>query len=185
MKRLSPCLRCVPSAPPRRKLTRQSGPNQCSAEAAQPGPDPWWTHAAGAARHRPPMTPVSGDVVLDASLSCAWCFADEAQAQVPSLWRWEISNVLVQAKRNGSGRSGRHPARCCGSGPTATPSACASSSCEPPPGTRTLPPGSALQPGLVLHQVPGGHETRALAGSAEADIGPLDLLLRGAGGVER
>jgi predicted nucleic acid-binding protein len=61
------------------------------------------------------MTPVSGDFVLDASLSCAWCFADEAseegwallarlqevQAQVPSLWLWEISNVLVQAERKG------------------------------------------------------------------------------------
>ncbi|MCP9793374.1 type II toxin-antitoxin system VapC family toxin [Vulcanococcus limneticus Candia 3F8] len=61
------------------------------------------------------MTTASGDFVLDASLSCAWCFGDEAsaevwallarlqgaQAQVPSLWLWEIGNVLVQAERKG------------------------------------------------------------------------------------
>lgn len=61
------------------------------------------------------MTTASGDFVLDASLSCAWCFGDEAsaeawallarlqgaQAQVPSLWLWDIGNVLVQAERKG------------------------------------------------------------------------------------
>jgi len=55
------------------------------------------------------------DLVLDVSLSCAWCFADEAtaeswailellqtgQAQVPALWLWETANVLVQAERRG------------------------------------------------------------------------------------
>jgi predicted nucleic acid-binding protein len=57
----------------------------------------------------------SGDLVLDVSLSCAWCFADEAnaeawailerlqthQAHVPALWLWETANVLVQAERRG------------------------------------------------------------------------------------
>ena len=57
----------------------------------------------------------SGGLVLDVSLSCAWCFADEAsetawailsrlqsaQAHVPSLWLWETANVLVQAERRG------------------------------------------------------------------------------------
>ena len=61
------------------------------------------------------MSARSGDFVLDTSLSCAWCFADEAsaeswallerlqgaQAQVPSLWLWEVGNVLVQAERKG------------------------------------------------------------------------------------
>jgi predicted nucleic acid-binding protein len=56
-----------------------------------------------------------GDLVLDVSLSCAWCFADEANAEawailerlqtqrahVPALWLWETANVLVQAKRRG------------------------------------------------------------------------------------
>jgi predicted nucleic acid-binding protein len=56
-----------------------------------------------------------GDLVLDVSLSCAWCFADEAnaeawailerlqthQAHVPALWLWETANVLVQAERRG------------------------------------------------------------------------------------
>jgi predicted nucleic acid-binding protein len=56
-----------------------------------------------------------GDLVLDVSLSCAWCFADEAsveawailerlhtaRAHVPSLWLWETGNVLVQAERRG------------------------------------------------------------------------------------
>jgi len=55
------------------------------------------------------------DLVLDVSLSRAWCFADEAtaeswailellqtgQAQVPALWLWETANVLVQAERRG------------------------------------------------------------------------------------
>jgi predicted nucleic acid-binding protein len=57
----------------------------------------------------------SGDLVLDVSLSCAWCFADEASpaawavlerlrdalAHVPSLWLWETGNVMVQAERRG------------------------------------------------------------------------------------
>ena len=57
----------------------------------------------------------SGDLVLDVSLSCAWCFADEASpaawavlerlqaavAHVPALWVWETGNVLVQAERRG------------------------------------------------------------------------------------
>lgn len=61
------------------------------------------------------MTSANGDFVLDTSLSCAWCFGDEAsaeawallarlqgaQAQVPSLWLWDIGNVLVQAERKG------------------------------------------------------------------------------------
>ena len=56
-----------------------------------------------------------GDLVLDVSLSCAWCCADEAnaeawailerlqthQAHVPALWLWETANVLVQAERRG------------------------------------------------------------------------------------
>lgn len=41
----------------------------------------------------------AGDLVLDVSLSCAWCFADEAL--VPALWLWETANVLVQAERRG------------------------------------------------------------------------------------
>jgi predicted nucleic acid-binding protein len=57
----------------------------------------------------------ASDLVLDVSLSCAWCFADEAsdagwailsrlqtsEAHVPSLWLWETANVLVQAERRG------------------------------------------------------------------------------------
>ena len=57
----------------------------------------------------------SSDVVLDVSLSTAWCFADEAsepawailewlqggRAHVPALWLWETANVLVQAERRG------------------------------------------------------------------------------------
>jgi predicted nucleic acid-binding protein len=57
----------------------------------------------------------AGDLVLDVSLSCAWCFADEAsegawailerlqtnRAQVPALWLWETVNVLLQAERRG------------------------------------------------------------------------------------
>jgi predicted nucleic acid-binding protein len=57
----------------------------------------------------------AGDLVLDVSISCAWCFADEAseaswailsrlqtaEAHVPSLWLWETANVLVQAERRG------------------------------------------------------------------------------------
>jgi hypothetical protein len=57
----------------------------------------------------------AGDLVLDVSLSCAWCFADQAsdgawaileqlqthQAHVPALRLWETANVLVQAKRRG------------------------------------------------------------------------------------
>jgi predicted nucleic acid-binding protein len=59
------------------------------------------------------MTMAEGDFVLDVSLTCAWCFADEAsaeawallerlqaaQAHVPSLWLWETGNVLIQAER--------------------------------------------------------------------------------------
>ncbi len=55
----------------------------------------------------------SGGLVLDVSLSCAWCFADEAseaawailsrlqtsEAHVPSLWLWETANMLLQAER--------------------------------------------------------------------------------------
>lgn len=54
-------------------------------------------------------------MVLDVSLSCAWCFADEASAaawailsrlqsapaHVHSLWLWETANVLLQAERRG------------------------------------------------------------------------------------
>jgi predicted nucleic acid-binding protein len=61
-----------------------------------------------------PDTP-GGDLVLDVSLSCAWCFADEASpaawavlerlkegvAHVPALWLWETGNVLIQAERRG------------------------------------------------------------------------------------
>jgi predicted nucleic acid-binding protein len=50
-------------------------------------------------------------MVLDVSLSCAWCFTDEASeaawailprlqnapADVPSLWLWETANVLLEA----------------------------------------------------------------------------------------
>ncbi len=57
----------------------------------------------------------AGDLVLDVSLSGAWCFADEAseaawailsrlqtaKAHVPSLWLWETANVLVQAEPRG------------------------------------------------------------------------------------
>jgi predicted nucleic acid-binding protein len=57
----------------------------------------------------------AGDLVLDVSLSCAWCFADEAsdgawaileqlqthQAHVPALWLSETANVRVQAERRG------------------------------------------------------------------------------------
>ena len=57
----------------------------------------------------------AGDLVLDVSLSCAWCFADQAsaaswailerlqtgRAHVPALWLWETANVLVQAERRG------------------------------------------------------------------------------------
>ncbi len=59
------------------------------------------------------MTMAEGDFVLDVSLTCAWCFADEASAEawsllerlkigrahVPSLWLWETGNVLIQAGR--------------------------------------------------------------------------------------
>lgn len=57
----------------------------------------------------------TAELVLDVSLSCAWCFADEARepawaileqlqagrAYVPALWLWETTNVLVQAERRG------------------------------------------------------------------------------------
>ncbi|MCX5953222.1 MAG: type II toxin-antitoxin system VapC family toxin [Cyanobacteria bacterium] len=57
----------------------------------------------------------TGDLVLNVSLSCAWCFADEAsdgawailerlqtnRARVPALWLWETANVLVQAEQRG------------------------------------------------------------------------------------
>jgi predicted nucleic acid-binding protein len=63
----------------------------------------------------PAQSPESGALVLDVSLSCAWCFADEASeaawailsrlqaaaAHVPSLWLWETANVLIQAERRG------------------------------------------------------------------------------------
>jgi predicted nucleic acid-binding protein len=56
-----------------------------------------------------------GEFVLDVSLICAWCFADEAtdqawailerlqtgRAHVPALWLWETTNVLVQAQWRG------------------------------------------------------------------------------------
>ena len=58
---------------------------------------------------------MAAELVLDVSLSCAWCFADEAsepawailerlqggRAHVPALWLWETANVLVQAERRG------------------------------------------------------------------------------------
>jgi predicted nucleic acid-binding protein len=61
----------------------------------------------------PAQSPESGGLVLDVSLSCAWCFADEAsdagwailsrlqtsEAHVPSLWLWDTANVLIQAER--------------------------------------------------------------------------------------
>ena len=57
----------------------------------------------------------AAELVLDVSLSCAWCFADEAsepawailerlqggRAHVPALWLWETAHVLVQAERRG------------------------------------------------------------------------------------
>ena len=57
----------------------------------------------------------AAELVLDVSLSCAWCFADEAsepawailerlqggRAHVPALWLWETANLLVQAERRG------------------------------------------------------------------------------------
>lgn len=57
----------------------------------------------------------SGGYVLDVSVTCAWCFADEASqegwellslltgtsAHVPALWLWETSNVMLQAERRG------------------------------------------------------------------------------------
>lgn len=53
------------------------------------------------------------DFVLEVSLTCAWCFADEASAEawgllerlqtaeayVLALWLWETGNVLIQAER--------------------------------------------------------------------------------------
>ncbi len=67
------------------------------------------------ARAEATTTTPAGDLVLDVSLSCAWCFADEASAEawailerlqtarahVPALWLWETGNVLVQAERRG------------------------------------------------------------------------------------
>ena len=58
---------------------------------------------------------MAAELVRDVSLSCAWCFADEAsepawailerlqtgRAHVPALWLWETANVLVQAERRG------------------------------------------------------------------------------------
>jgi predicted nucleic acid-binding protein len=55
----------------------------------------------------------AGPYVLDASVTCAWCFTDEASpgawgllqcltttaAHVPGLWLWELGNVLIQAER--------------------------------------------------------------------------------------
>ena len=57
----------------------------------------------------------AAELVLDVSLSCAWCIADESsepawailerlqggRAHVPALWLWETANVLVQAERRG------------------------------------------------------------------------------------
>ncbi len=54
-------------------------------------------------------------IVLDASVTLSWCFADEAsdyservldfvrrnEGAVPSLWALEISNVLLQAEKAG------------------------------------------------------------------------------------
>ena len=58
--------------------------------------------------------------VLDASVACAWAFADEAtpaldalldetiqtEVYVPSIWRSEVMNVLIQASRRGRISSG-------------------------------------------------------------------------------
>ena len=63
----------------------------------------------------PNAVATAGDLVLDVSLSCAWCFADEAsdgawaileqlqtnRGQVPALWLWGTANVLLQAERRG------------------------------------------------------------------------------------
>lgn len=57
----------------------------------------------------------AAELVLDVSLSCAWCIADESsepawailerlqggRAHVPALWLWETAHVLVQAERRG------------------------------------------------------------------------------------
>ena len=54
----------------------------------------------------------TGPYVLDVSVTCAWCFSDEAStnawellqalttaaAHVPGLWLWELGNVLIQAE---------------------------------------------------------------------------------------
>ena len=54
-------------------------------------------------------------IVIDASMTMAWCFEDEASddtdavldrvgeegALVPSLWRFEVANVLLVAERRG------------------------------------------------------------------------------------
>ncbi|MGH3500868.1 MAG: type II toxin-antitoxin system VapC family toxin [Nocardioidaceae bacterium] len=53
--------------------------------------------------------------VVDASVTMAWCFEDEAsaatdaildrltqdEARVPALWAWEVTNVLLVAERRG------------------------------------------------------------------------------------
>jgi len=58
--------------------------------------------------------PVGADgIVIDSSLTAAWCFGDEATSQtdallrsledtrglVPALWHFELTNMLVQAER--------------------------------------------------------------------------------------
>lgn len=58
--------------------------------------------------------PVGADgIVIDSSLAAAWCFGDEATPQtdailhaleearglVPTLWHFELTNLLVQAER--------------------------------------------------------------------------------------
>ncbi len=59
--------------------------------------------------------PPSTAIVLDGSVTMAWCFADESsdfaqhvlrslgvtRAFVPGLWRLEVANVLAVAERRG------------------------------------------------------------------------------------
>ena len=60
-----------------------------------------------------PRSSHRGPYVLDVSVTCAWCFSDEASANawgllqalttaaahVPGLWLWELGKVLIQAER--------------------------------------------------------------------------------------
>jgi predicted nucleic acid-binding protein len=62
-----------------------------------------------------PHLPESAAFVLDASVTVAWCFADEAtphsaallerlehgEAWVPTLWPLEIANILLSAEKRG------------------------------------------------------------------------------------